>query len=456
MTPTENPKDHLFITRPNKAMVMLAIPVLFSLIAEPVTGLLDTAFITRLGVSPLAALGIGTSVLSLGFWVFNFLGISTHTGVAQALGRGDTEEAAKITGLALIVAFALGVMVVCVVWPLAPIGSRWAGATDPDVINNAVLYVRYRLFGAPAVIMLMVVFGTLRGLQDMVSPMIVAVGINVLNIGLDWVLIFGIGPFPEWGIAGAAAASAIAQWIGVLWAIRVVVRKLGVPAAIDFSKTLALFKVGGDLFIRSGMLILFLFFGTRVANQMGPQAGAAHQVIRQLWIVAVFIMEAFAETTQSLTGYFFGAKMIDQTRRVAWYGTLWGIGTGLFVAGLLFSTTGLVINWLLPDDPWILVAFTAAWLPTILSQPVNSLAFITDGVHWGTGDYGYMRNGMIIASVTGIAVLWGIEQSGSTDLGLVWYATILWVAIRAAWGLVRIWPGVGKSAPLSLHLRDRS
>lgn len=429
-------------------MVMLAVPVLFSLIAEPLTGLLDTAFITRLGIIPLAALGIGTSVLSLGFWVFNFLGISTHTGVAQALGRQDQVEASRITALALTVALGLGLLVIAVVWPLAPAMARWAGATGPDVIDNAVIYVRYRLIGAPAVIMLMVVFGTLRGLQDMVSPMIVAIGINVLNVVLDWVLIFGVGPFPEWGIAGAALASVIAQWIGVLWAISVVARKLGMPASIDFSKAFNLFKVGGDLFVRSGMLILFLFFGTRVANQMGAEVGAAHQVIRQLWIVAVFIMEAFAETTQSLTGYFFGANMIKQTRQVAWYGTLWGLGTGFFVSVLLFISTGLIYRWLLPVEA--AVAFTAGWLPAVLSQPLNSLAFITDGVHWGTGDYSYMRNGMILASVIGIGGLWLVEQSGSTNLAWVWAMTVLWIIIRATWGMVRIWPGVGK-APLALN-----
>lgn len=451
MTATTNPKDHQFISEPNKAMITLAIPVLFSLIAEPITGLIDTGFVTRLGVIPLAALGIGTAVLSLGFWVFNFLGISTHTSVAQALGRGEVGEASKVTALALIIAFILGTLVILIVWPLAPQMARWAGAGEPEVLETAVLYVRYRLFGAPAVIMLMVVFGTLRGLQDMVSPMIVAIGINVLNIVLDWVLIFGVGPFPEWGIAGAATASALAQWIGVLWAIGVVVRKLGLPDSIDFSQTLALFKVGGDLFVRSGMLILFLFFGTRVANQMGAEAGAAHQVIRQLWIVAVFVMEAFAETTQSLTGYFFGAKMIGQAKRVARFGMMWGLGAGVVVATLLALFTNLIVGRFLPDDPLITVAFMAAWIPTVVTQPLNSIAFITDGVHWGTGDYPYMRNGMLLASIVGITSLWMIEQSGTTDLAWVWYATILWLVLRGGWGLIRIWPGVGRNAPLNIQ-----
>ncbi|MFK7800577.1 MAG: MATE family efflux transporter [Anaerolineae bacterium] len=446
-TSQTTPDEHQFIKEPNKAMILLAVPVLFSLIAEPITGLIDTTFITSLGVAPLAALGIGTSVLSLGFWVFNFLGVSTHTEVAQALGRQKHKEAAKITGLALLVALALGLLVIAIVWPLAPTMVPWAGASEPEVIDNAVTYVRYRLIGAPAVIMLMVVFGTLRGLQDMVSSMYIAIGINVLNIGLDWALIFGIGPFPEWGIAGAATASAIAQWIGVLWGIAIVGRKLGLTSQIDFSRSLALFKVGGDIFIRSGMLILFLFFGTRVANQMGAEAGAAHQVIRQLWILGVFIMEAFAETTQSLSGYFFGANMLKQTRRVAGYGMVWGVASGFFVSALLFASTGLVNRWMLPAAA--VAPFAAGWILAVVSQPISSIAFITDGVLWGTGDYGYMRNGMIFASVAGIALLWLVERSGSTNLLWVWAITVVWIIIRAVWGAVRIWPGVG-TAPLAL------
>lgn len=441
------PEDHRFITEPNKAMILLAVPVLFSLIAEPVTGLIDTGFISQLGVTPLAALGIGTSVLSLGFFVFRFLEVSTHTGVAQALGRQDYKSAAKAMGLALMVGLALGLLVIAIIWPLAPTGVRWAGATDQRVIDSAVVYVRYRLFGAPAVILLMIIFGTLRGLQNMVSAMVVAIGINVLNILLDWVLIFGIGPFPEWGIAGAGAASSIAQWIGVLWALGVVVRRLGLPSEIDFSQTVQLFKVGGDLAVRTGMLILFLFFATRVANQMGAEAGTAHQIIRQLWFVSLFIMEAFAETTQSLTGYFYGASMLKQARRVASIGTWWGIGTGVCVLVLLTVSTGIVNRWLLPAEA--AAAFAAGWIPAIISQPFNSVAFITNGVLRGTSDYPYMRNGMILSSVVGMICLWLIEQSASTNLAWVWAITILWIMIRATWGIIRIWPGVGK-APLAL------
>ena len=83
--------DHSFVRHPHRTLVRLTVPVLISLIAEPLTGLADTAFVARLGATPLAALGVGTVLLSSVFWVFNFLGIGTQTEVAHALGNpGDT------------------------------------------------------------------------------------------------------------------------------------------------------------------------------------------------------------------------------------------------------------------------------------------------------------------------------------------------------------------------------
>jgi hypothetical protein len=75
------------------------LPVLLSLVAEPITGLVDTAFIARLGAAPLAALGVGTMALSSIFWIFNFLGIGTQTEISFALGRQDQSQAARMGSL---------------------------------------------------------------------------------------------------------------------------------------------------------------------------------------------------------------------------------------------------------------------------------------------------------------------------------------------------------------------
>ena len=109
MAPTAAQVDeHPFVSRPNRTLLALAVPVFFSLIAEPLTGLVDTAFIARLGAAPLAALGVGTAALSSVFWIFNFLAIGTQTSVAQALGQKDEAQARSVTSLALLISVLTG------------------------------------------------------------------------------------------------------------------------------------------------------------------------------------------------------------------------------------------------------------------------------------------------------------------------------------------------------------
>jgi MATE family multidrug resistance protein len=83
-------------------------------------------------------------------------------------------------------------------------------------------------------------------------------------------------------------------------------------------------------------------------------------------------------------------------------------------------------------------------------QPLSGLAFVTDGIHWGTGDYAYMRNGMFAATVMSSVILLLIDPAAGSAFIWVWWAMLLWVTVRAIFGLIRIWPGVGR-APLRLQ-----
>jgi len=185
--------DHPFLVRPHRTLLGLMLPVLLSLVAEPLTGLVDTAFIARFGAAPLAALGVGTMALSSVFWIFNFLGIGTQTELSHALGRQDLSLAARMGSLAFGMGLICGSLLAALgIFAAAPV-ARFMGATA-DVHRMAADYIQIRLIGAPAVLATIAAFGCLRGLQDMRVPLLVAVGVNALNILLDAVLIFGWGP----------------------------------------------------------------------------------------------------------------------------------------------------------------------------------------------------------------------------------------------------------------------
>lgn len=435
-------ESHPFLERPHRTLIALAIPVTLSILVEPITGMVDTAFVSDLGEVPLAALGVGTVGLSTVFWIFNFLGISTQTEVSRALGRDDAGRAAEITSLALMLGAIFSVVMIAVVFVFTAQVVTLLGA-EPAVKDPAITYIRVRLFGAPAVIALFILLGALRGLQDMRTQLYVTVSINVLNIVLDGPFIFGWGPLPAMGVGGAALASAISQWIGMLWALSIVVRRLGFVPHLRWHDVRALLRVGGDLFIRTGLLTLFMLLSTRVANQIGAEAGAAHQAVRTVWLFFGLIMEGLAITAQSLVGYFMGAGFVGIGLQVATLSARWSVGVGIALAGFMLLSTELFVALLVP--PEAVMIFGTAWLIAALTQPLMAMAFVTDGIHWGTGDYTFLRNAMLTATVSGGIMLLLIDTDADSAFTLVWVATAVWVGVRAALGIVRVWPGIGAS-----------
>jgi MATE family multidrug resistance protein len=423
-------------------LIRLSIPVLLSLTAEPITALVDTAFISSLGVVPLAALGVGTTALSTLFWIFNFLGVGTQTQTAQALGRGRLEDVKNTLSIAFYLAAGFGILLILIITPSAPWLAEWLGASG-GVKTAAITYMRIRTYGAPAVLLTLVSFGAMRGKQDMKSPLWVAIGVNLLNIILDWILIFGAGPIPAMGVAGSALASTISQWLGAGASILLTIRGLGLSRRVVWSDAGKLMSIGWDMFVRTLILNLFLAYTTRAANNLGADTGAAHQVIRQMWAFTALTLDAFAAAVQSLVGYFKGQDSIPSARNVSRIGLIWSLGTGISLGALMWLGRNWVIQLMVPETS--IQFFIGAWLVSALTQPINAVSFLTDGVHWGTGDFAYLRNAMLLVSLSSMLGLWVLERSGASTLLWIWILVGVWNLLRAAFGLLRIWPGIGRS-----------
>lgn len=431
---------HPFIEQPHRTLVALSLPVLVALVAEPVTGIVDTAFISRLGTGPLAALGIATALLSGVFWVFNFLGIGTQTEVARAAGTGRLARGTDAAGLSICLGAAIGAALAMMSWPLLDEAVEFM-TQDLAIHRDAVVYLKIRLVGGPAILVMMAAFGALRGLQEMRTPLMIAVAQNGLNVVLDAVLIFGWGPIPALGIAGAAWASVASQWLGAIWAVERVVRKLGRPERLELRSAGRLLAVGRDLFIRTGSLLAFIIVSTRFANMLGADSGAAHQVVRQFWILNALLLDAFGAAAQSLIGFFLGAAQVAHARQVARVACIWGLAAGVATLCTMLAVQGLVAEAFLPQPARAI--FAGAWMTCAFAQPINALAFVTDGIHWGTSDFRFLRNAMLASTGGGLIALVVTDP----DLTGVWIITGAWITVRTAFGLARIWPGFGR-APL--------
>ena len=436
------PEAQRFAERPHRTFAALTVPVLFALVAEPITGLVDTAFVARLGSDELAALGVGTVLLSSSIWIFNFLGVGTQTEVAHALGARDRTRAANACGVAIVLGAAIGAVMAAALLPfLGPLAA--AMGAEGAVAEAARTYLGIRLLGAPPALVMMAAIGALRGLHDMRTPLWIALGTNAANIVLDALLIFGAGPIPALGVAGAAWATTASLWGGGLAAWLRVRRVLGPPEQVDLRQARALLVVGRDLFLRTGLLFAFILLTTRAATRIGADAGAAHQVTRQIWMTTALVLDAFAHVAQSLVGTAVGAGRPDLARRAARVAVVWSGVCGTAMAAAMLAGEAAVARALVPPEARLV--FASAWWAAAIGQPINALSFATDGVHWGTRDYAYLRNAMALSFAVGAAGLLAGEWSGRESLLGVWLWTALWMAVRATAGVGRIWPGWGHS-----------
>lgn len=438
---TATPLDeHPFLERPHRTLLGMAMPVLFGILAEPATGLVDTWFVKEHGGEQgLAALGIGVTVVTGSLWLFNFLGVSGQTEVSRALGSGQRDRLKDLVAATLGLATVLGAIAGLFLWGFAGSIADWF-TNDPATRQDVVDYLRIRAWGAPAVLWMGAGAGLLRGFQDMRRPMVLALLANALNVGLDAVLV------PRFGLNGAAQATAIAQGlcgVATVWLLFRLVGGVGVIRAADLRPLSA---VGRDMFLRTGSLQVFLLVSTRSANDLGSTEGAVHQVVRSIWMLTAVGLDAWAYATQSLCGLFRGAGRLDLARRAATVGVVQSLIVGFLISAGMAVAADAVVQSFAPDEsgPEFAVLFGTAWWIALASQPLNAVSFGTDGVHWAMGDYAWLRTGMVIATVLGVGALW---LGGGSSLDGVWIVTALWIASRAAFGLLRIWPGVGK-APL--------
>ncbi len=441
-TGVESPDTHPFVRHPHRTFTTLSVPVMASLVVEPFASLVDTAFVERLGAASAAGLGAATALLSGVLWIFNFLGVGTQTEVARALGAGQAHRVGSVASLGVLLAVLLGLGLTLLTWPGIGRFSVWMSA-DAAVQTDTHVYLHIRLFGIVPSLVVTAAFGILRGLQVMRPALWIAGGMSLVNIVLDPILIFGLGPVPALGIAGAAWATVLSQMLGMGWALWVVVRRTRLSAEFAWPRTRRFFLIGRDLALRTGFAQLFMLTATWTALQISVEAGAAHQALRQLWMFLAFLLDAYAITAQSLIGYFLGAARIDIARQAARIACGWALGTGGGLCLVLLLGERLIAFLLVPPGAQSL--FLVGLLICAVTQPLNALSFVTDGIHWGTGDYAYLRNAMIAATGTGVLGLLHIDPTHAQAFAQVWWAVSVWIVIRATFGLLRIWPGLGKA-----------
>lgn len=410
----------------DRSILRLAVPALGTLAADPLVSLIDTAFVGRLGKTPLGGLGVATAVFSIAFFMFNFLAYGTTPLVAGAVARGDRAEAGRITGAALALGLGIGLGMTALLVVAADPLLRLMGA-ESELLADATLYLRIRVLGMPALLVATVAHGVFRGHQDTRTPLFVSLGIAAVNLVLDPILIFGLG----WDLAGAAWATMLAQWVGAsVFVVLFVLRREQFalqPQWPDRRSLRPLVGAGRALVIRSGSLLAAFTMATAVATRQGEEVVAAHQVAVQLWIFLALVVDALAIAAQALVGLHLeerpGLARAYSRRLLGW-----GLVGGLVLMVLMAAGKGILPG-VFSNDAEVISEVEGVYLFIVLMQPLNAIVFVWDGIAIGASRFSFLAASTVAASLATAAVLLVVQSQG-WGLPGVWWSLVAMMAVR--------------------------
>jgi putative MATE family efflux protein len=274
--------------RVSRAILILAIPMVLEMIMESVFAVCDVFFVSKLGATAVAAVGLTESWLTLIYAVAMGLAISASAMVARRTGERDREGAAQAAGQGILLALAVAVALGVAGAALAPRLLGVMGAS-PDVIATGTSYTRVMLGGNVTIIMLFVINAIFRGAGDAAIAMRVLWLANAINILLGPCLIFGLGPFPRLGVTGAAVATTIGRGTGALFALS------------------RLLKPGSRIDIHPRHLRLDLSLIGRMVR-IGWSAAVQMLIGMCSWIALIRILSTFGSNV--LAGYTIGIRII--------------------------------------------------------------------------------------------------------------------------------------------------
>lgn len=402
----------------DREIFTLAVPAFATLVSEPALLLADSAIIGHLGTTQLAGLGVAGNLIGIVTGLSIFLAYGTTGTVARRLGAGDL-RGALIGGVdGMILAVVLGALLCCVLQAALPMVVGWYGA-GPAVAQAAESYLRIALCGLPSLLLVLASTGVLRGLQDTRTPLMVAISCNVINIGLNVALVYGLGM----GIAGSATGSLLAQTVCAGFLSVVVLkgaRNNGAVVRFRPSGVLTAAKAGFWLMLRTATLQISITVTTAVAAGMGTVALATHQVTNSLWSMLVFALDAIAIAAQAVIGRYLGAGDELMVRRLTRRMIGWGVLAGV-VFGLVVALGRPLYDQLFSPDPAVQQLLRQVLLVLAYVTPIAGVVFVLDGVLIGAGDGRYLALAGLIAMLAYLPLALLVHRSGA-DLVWLWAA----------------------------------
>lgn len=410
-----------------KKILSIAVPIILGMISQNLLNLVDTAFVGRLGSTELAAVGMGGFANWLLVSFLLGLGSGVQATAARRLGEGRMGETASGLKSALVLGTSIGIPAAVLGYAFAPEIFSFL-VDDTAVVEAGAGYLAARFVGAPFAAANVAFRGFWNGINRSMQYLTTLVVMHVVNIVLDYGLIFGKLGMPEMGVAGAGYATSISLVVGTLTYILLAIFKardsgfLQLKGTLDSMSSIVRLSAPAGLqnFLFSAGFVTFFI----IAGSVGTRTLAASNVLINLAMVCVLPGLGIGLAGASLVGQALGRKDVEDARRWGWevtrFGAFW-----MGVMGLVLSLGNrLWLGIFIVDDPETL---ELAVLPLIilgLGQWLDGIGVVLNNVLVGVGD-------------TIAALLMGLFSQWVLFLPLAWF-----FAVEMEFGILALWVGM--------------
>ncbi|MBT3811701.1 MAG: MATE family efflux transporter [Gammaproteobacteria bacterium] len=418
-------------TRFNHRQVwQLALPMIIANISTPLLGLVDTAVMGHLdNASFLAAVALAGLIFNFLFWGFGFLRMGTAGLSAQAFGANNTLELNAILLRAMVLAVSISFLLLVFQQSIAAFSFYLINCND-SIEPLAQQYFYIRIWSAPACLCQYVILGWFLGRQNTTSPLLIVVTTNACNICLDLLFVVHYGMNTE----GVALASVLAEYIGLIFGVLLVIRNIPVsslslswPHLLQADKIKAMLLINGHLFVRTLCLIFTFSFFTVQGAKFGSAILAANAILMNFQTFMAYALDGFAHAAEALIGRALGAKnkiLFQQSIKTT---ALWSLLVALLFT-LTFNFAGQdIINSLTHLTEVREPAYE--YLPWLIALPLISFSsFLLDGVFIGATLSRQMRDCILLSLFLVFLPSWYYTQD-LTNHGL-WLALSLFMLMR--------------------------
>ncbi len=439
------------LSRLNALIVSIALPMIISNITTPLLGLVDSAIVGHLEHAYyLGAVAVGSMVVSFIFWLFGFLRMSSTGLIAQALGEqtqmgGNTDKAYHYLSQGIILASAIAFLIVLTKPWLIELALTWTDASK-QVLEYAREYLSIRLYAAPAALINLVLMAWLIAHKQTSLIMWVQIIINLLNIVLDLIFVFGFNLKVE----GVALASVLVQYAALILYARPILKDMpqGLLTSLikqfQLSQLWQFISLNTDMFLRTLLLQLCFLFITFQGAKLGDGILAANAVLLNFLLLISLGLDGIAHASEVLIGHAYGAKKRLKLILVYKLSRNWNIAFALLYC-LIFAIFGEFIIKLISDIPDVVETSKTYLVYVILLPLLACWCYLYDGVFIGLAQSKTMRNTMFV-SVVGVffPICYSLQSLGNHAL---WIALLTLMLARGITLRIKLSPFLKPSIP---------